>query len=116
MCQLWHELREYGVHVGLYDKVIVKWLNLLLIAIVLLLTTLLQVFLTLLCSDVAGQIALLVGIQFTLYINRQECLAGKHLRACALEVMIDKFYLVYLTLCKLASQLLRYLDTLLHVG
>ena len=114
--QFWHQLGEYGVHVGFYDKVIVEWLYVILLLFAVTLTTLLEILLRLFGCNNRCQVAFVICLQFLLDVNRQEGLAGENLRAGAFKVVINEFHLIYLSLCELATKLHRYLDTLLYVG
>ena len=74
------KLSENGVHVGLYDEVIVERLHVLLITSILLpLTSFLQILLRLLCGNDTREVAFVIGIQLRLDVDGQEGLMGKNL-------------------------------------
>ena len=57
----------------------------------------------------------MVTFQLTLDVDRQELFVGQHLRASALEVMVDDFHAVYFALGKLLTQLHSNVNAGLHM-
>ena len=104
------------MQVRLHDEIVVDRLGSSLLLILLLTVAVLEIFHGLACGHVGSQVALLVGIEFRLQVDGQESLVRENLRTGTLEMVIDHFHAVHLSLAVQIADFLGNSNAVIHVG